>query len=107
MKKRKPIDIGALEPFDESNPADIACDMERRAASDFHVRRLHRADKHRDSDEAAIITGNAVALAVLFLSAGGDRIPEDALDRLHAVIDFAWVQALGMSPGQPTSGRVQ
>lgn len=93
-----------LKPFNESDPSDIMCDMERRAAHDFHVRRLHRADKRRDSNMSAIFVGNMCALAGLFIAGmKRDAEPESALEAMHKILDFAWMQMHAIN----TKGGIQ
>ena len=101
-----------LAPFDPADPVNVMAERERRAAHDFHVRRLNRAGRHKDSDTVSILLGGAVALAG-FLQAS--MVPgqdlQDVQERFEAIMQFAWVQALGIADNAcgfaPGSERVQ
>lgn len=88
------------EPFDPASPIDQTCEAERRAAGEFLVRRLKRAQQRRQGDPASIMIGGAVALAGLWraltIPDGADE--DEARERFEAVMQGAWLQAMGIIP---------
>ena len=97
---------GPLLPFNPGDPRDAAAEAERRGFMDYFIKRLkafkRRNPKLPDNENgneaiAAMVAGSMTAICLNVFALNGGDPPEDALEAMHAVLDFAWLQATGVT----------
>lgn len=93
------IDTTNWGPFDDKDEWDAACERERLAFSDFMIRRMHKATRRGNSNEAAIITGGIMAVVQIPYAVHDGVPPDAARDALHQSLDFAWLMCGSMADG--------
>lgn len=82
-----------LDPLDQNDPNDRACEKYRKRFLDSLIRLVgNKADKDRQADEfSAIITGTLVGIAQAMLSGG--TTPEELTAAMEESLAFAVAQA--------------
>ena len=99
MSRPLKIDTSDWGPFDPKDPADVMCERERHAFTEYLLRRLRKAPK-TGSTEAEILTGAMMSIAQLAWAMHAGSPPDRGREALHDTIDFCWLQCAGMAFGK-------
>lgn len=94
----RPIDIDTSDwgPFDPNSATDAMCERERVAFTEYTLKRLKKAPRI-GSDSHAILVGAVMAITQLAYAAPQEAGSDSARDALHQMLDFAWLQCVGMA----------
>jgi hypothetical protein len=82
-------------PFDPCNAADASCERERRAFTEFMIKRLRKQPK-TGSDDTAILIGGMVSIVQVIFAGHAGHPPEEAREAMHKTFDFAWLQCAAL-----------
>ena len=85
--------------FDPNHSGDLACERERTAFTQYTLKRLKKIEKTQ-TDEAAILIGGIMAIVQIIFAMNSNNPPDQARDRMHDILDFAWLQCAGMALGK-------
>jgi hypothetical protein len=98
MSPRYPmnIDTSSWGPFDTESLTDQMCETERRAFTEYTLKRLKKRVQ-TGSDDSAIMIGGFMAIVQISYATFGNSPPDSARDALHQMIDFAWLQCATMA----------
>jgi hypothetical protein len=102
--KRYPLnlDTSGMGPFDPMDPNDAACEAERKAFTDFTLKRS-RLKARTGHEDAAIMIGGISSIVQIAFAIHGNFPPDTAREALHRVLDFLWLQTASIA----TSGETR